>query len=415
MGTKYYGLVLVPTFVLWESWLAYRGDREWRRLPTRLGIIGLGFVVAFFISSPYNFLDPTWGRRTFSNLASIARGAEVQRFDPDSRISYSPGLESWWEAAVFFVDSLRTRRAAGGPLVLGFLFGLGAAIGYRKYRRHALLIAILWTFFLMAAVMVSTFHVSPRHLVGVLPLACVLIWPGLDVIAGLLPLRGPRRDHAALGLGVLLLVLPLMTTVRVNRSLVVPDSRTTAYRWIVDHLPADAGILVEDEGPVLQPSAAAVSRMQAMRRRLPEGPFTIYEDQRLRLLQRFPVPEGRDIWPLGHPWWLPAERTDEALRSDRQFMSMANPVVSRLPRSLEEYRAAGVRYIVVNSYGMNITQANGRATNFPTFTRFYRSLREGAELIHVIDPAVFGGKGPVIWIYDLGIATAAGGGPAAKH
>ena len=180
MGTKYYGIVLVPTFVLWEIWLAYRGEREWRRLPTRLGIIGLGFVLAFFISSPYNFLDPTWGRRTFSHLENIARGEEAQRFDPDSRISYSPGLESWWEAAVFFVDKLTTRRAAGGPLALGFLFGLGAAIGHRKYRRHAVLIAILWTFFLMAAVLVYTFHVSPRHLVGVLPLACVLIWPGLD-------------------------------------------------------------------------------------------------------------------------------------------------------------------------------------------------------------------------------------------
>ena len=164
---------------------------------------------------------------------------------------------------MFFVDKLRTRRAAGGPLVLGFLFGLGAAIGHRKYRRHAVLIAILWTFFLMAAVTVSTFHVSPRHLVGVLPLACVLIWPGLDVIAGLLPLRAPQRDHAALGLGVLMLILPLMTTIKVNRSLVVPDSRTAAYRWILDHLPADAGILVEDEGPILQPSAAAVSRLRA--------------------------------------------------------------------------------------------------------------------------------------------------------
>ena len=37
MGTKYYGIVLVPTFVLWEIWLAYRGEREWRRLPTRTG------------------------------------------------------------------------------------------------------------------------------------------------------------------------------------------------------------------------------------------------------------------------------------------------------------------------------------------------------------------------------------------
>ena len=165
---------------------------------------------------------------------------------------------------------------------------------------------------------------------------------------------------------------------------------------------------MEDEGPVLQPSAAAVSRLRATLREIPEGPFTIYEDQRLRLLQRFPVPDGRDIWLLGHPWWLPAEKPDEVLRANPQHRSMANPVVSRLPRSLEEYRAAGVRYVVINSQGMEMTQAEGRARNFPTFTRFYRSLREEAELIHVIDPAKSGGKGPVIWIYDLGIATTAG-------
>jgi hypothetical protein len=74
-----------------------------------------------------------------------------------------------------------------------------------------------------------------------------------------------------------------------------------------------------------------------------------------------------------------------------------------------------VRYVVVNSQGMRITQADGRASKFPTFTRFYRSLREEAELIHQIDPAASGGKGPMIWIYDLGVATAAPGGPAAEH
>jgi hypothetical protein len=65
-----------------------------------------------------------------------------------------------------------------------------------------------------------------------------------------------------------------------------------------------------------------------------------------------------------------------------------------------------VRYVVINSVGMDMTQAEGRGANFPSFTRFYRSLREEAELIHVIDPAESGGKGPVIWIYDLGLATA---------
>jgi hypothetical protein len=206
-----------------------------------------------------------------------------------------------------------------------------------------------------------------------------------------------------------------MTTIRVNRSLVVPDSRTAAYRWILDNLPADAGILLEDEGPILQPSPAAVSRLQARLRDLPVGPFTVFEEQRLRLLERFPVPDGRDIWLLGQPWWLPAEKPDEVLRSAPQHRSTANPLIPRLPRSLEEYRVAGVRYAVINSQGMGITQEDGRAANFPTFTRFYRSLREEAELIHVIDPAESGGKGPVIWIYDLGIATAAGDGHAAEH
>jgi hypothetical protein len=82
---------------------------------------------------------------------------------------------------------------------------------------------------------------------------------------------------------------------------------------------------------------------------------------------------------------------------------MGNPIVSRRPRTLAEYRADGVRYVITNSeaQALYFHPRHGLAAGFPSFIRFYRELGALRPLA-TFDPKDWGGKGPVIWVYDLG-------------
>jgi hypothetical protein len=176
-----------------------------------------------------------------------------------------------------------------------------------------------------------------------------------------------------------------------------------AYDWILRNLPRDARLLVDDYGPILQPDRAAVERQRAILAAMPQGPFTEHQGTRLDLLRRFPPAAGRNIDELGHPWWLAREKTDEELRRDPADLDMGNPLVSRQPRTLPDYRREGVRYVVTNTDArdMYLNPTNNKADGFPSFVRFYRELA-AREPLKTFDPAAWHGKGPVISIYDLG-------------
>ena len=170
----------------------------------------------------------------------------------------------------------------------------------------------------------------------------------------------------------------------------------------MENLPQDERILLDDYGPLLQPDARSVARQQALLRTIPPGPFTRHQGRRLQLLRRYPPAEGRDILELGHPWWLPSEKPDAELRRDPVDLDMGNPLVTRQPKSVDEYRAEGIRFVVTNSEARSkyFGKMAKRGEGFPSFLRFYRGL-EGERLVRTFDPADWDGKGPVIRIYDL--------------
>ena len=81
---------------------------------------------------------------------------------------------------------------------------------------------------------------------------------------------------------------------------------------------------------------------------------------------------------------------------------MSNPLFTRQPKSVDEYRAEGIRFVVTNSEARSkyFGKKEKFGEGFPSFVRFYRGL-ERERLLRAFDPADWGGKGPVIWIYDL--------------
>ncbi|MGB5880587.1 MAG: glycosyltransferase family 39 protein, partial [Thermoanaerobaculia bacterium] len=63
-GTKYYGIVLVAAYGIWELLLLVRGTVDVRTMLKRTVTLVGFFLLGFFLTSPFNFLDPTFGRAT---------------------------------------------------------------------------------------------------------------------------------------------------------------------------------------------------------------------------------------------------------------------------------------------------------------------------------------------------------------
>jgi hypothetical protein len=359
-------------------------------------------VAGFFITSPYNFLDPTWPRQNFAHLKkTFFPEPEQVLFEADSKIAYKPGSsEALGGATLDFFQVLTSQKGMSLPLTALALLGLGAALARRETRWYAALVSIPILAYFAAAVTVAAYHVQPRHLNAIYPLLATLAWPGALLLARLFPLA--RRAAVAMGLVALACIPTAVEASTRNLELNRRDSRLVSYRWIVENLPKDERILLDDYGPLLQPDARSVARQQALLKTVPKGPFTQHQGKRLQLLRRYPAKEGLDILELGHPWWLQQEKSDAELRSNPVDLDMGNPLFTRQPKSVDEYRAEGIRFVVTNSEARSkyFGKKEKFGEGFPSFVRFYRGL-ERERLLRTFDPAEWGGKGPVIWIYDL--------------
>jgi hypothetical protein len=106
---------------------------------------------------------------------------------------------------------------------------------------------------------------------------------------------------------------------------------------------------------------------------------------------------------LDEPWWETRERESGAYNATPHDHDMGNPNAVREPKSLEEYRRDGVRYVVTTSKTYRkALNADWRA-RWPKFARFYAELD---ALVPIREIAEDGGRpGPTVRLYDLGEAA----------
>ncbi len=408
MGTKYYGAILAPAYVITQLADRFTRGLPWKTVLSRAVAVPVLFVVGFFAVSPYNFIDPTF-RSYATAKVKIAVGLQQveKQFDPDNRIEFKPGPEAFVGASVHSLGRLTQVKALGPALLLLAVFGFFAAIRDPQTRDAGIQTLMPPLFFLLLSAALSPYHLNWRHLNAILPLLCVPVWAGARAVLAPFKLTGRTGVVAAAALIFLSAAPSLAVSVVYDIETTRRDTRVVAYDWVVRNLPQDERILLDEYGPLLKPDPRSIERQRARLTGLPlDEAFTRHQGRALDLQHRYPDPEAMNIDELSHPWWSDRELTDEELRDSWRNRDMGNPIKLRIPKPLAEYRAEGIRYVVTNSKARErYVESEQSRRAFPTFARFYDEL-DALEPLATFDPEESGGKGPRVRVYDLGVPEA---------
>ncbi|MCB9833761.1 MAG: glycosyltransferase family 39 protein [Planctomycetes bacterium] len=215
--------------------------------------LGLGVcVLAAFVGSPYNFLDPTWASTNLSQVLShvgrmVFGAGEV---DPNK---YGIPYLIWYGLRITLAES-----CFSWPL--GLLAMAGLTIGARGRGRNRVLMLAAWlgVFYFLFAV-ASSQRIRPNHLMLVYPaLAIAAAW-GTERIAGRLAARWHLRPDRLLAGIVLLVILPWPGSPGsglVHRMLELrgKPAALRAMEWVWANVPAGTTIVNDHEVLILKPT-----------------------------------------------------------------------------------------------------------------------------------------------------------------
>lgn len=403
MATKYYGVIVLPGIFLAEFSRLLRGDQTFSFFVKRSLILGAAFIFTFFVASPFNFLDPTWGRDILERIMPYISGESKVAYDPDSKIVFERGFGSFFGGFFFFFKVIANDTAYSLPLSILSLLGFFAVIRNPEYRWPALIVALPVIIFAVLAAIFFTYHINPRQLSALFPIFALFAFPGAYWALSIVRVPGSALNLCSFLVVVLAIaptaLLSFENNLRINRF----DSRIVATAWINENISSSARVLIDDYGPELNPGPEAINRLRERLDSFPQDEgFTTGQKRRFDLLLKYPPEHVFNIDRLGHQWWLPEEKSLRELAESWEDRDMGNPLIDRLPRTIDQYRKDGYDYIITNSDASGRYFPDGiKKDTFPSFFRFYRSLNDLAPL-KTFDPGEWDGKGPIVWIYKLG-------------
>lgn len=393
-GVKYYGVLAVPVFAL----ALLRPTPAATRVKVLVALAA--FALTLFAATPFSFLRGAVFAELAGLLSSFAAGTPA--WDPDNGVFFVHGLAGVPGALALVFDQLARPDVFG--LALLALAAAGAVLWSRgrrgRERLPVLLLPVLG--YLVLASTLWAYHPSPRHASGVYPLLAILAAGALRLLTRRMRPGGLSARHAALLAGIGVLAPALLVTAGRQLDLLRPDTRTLAARWLEAHLPPDAKVFLDDYGPVLHPSPAAIARYEARMAGLPpDDPFVVHRAEAFALMKRHPPQPAFDVEVLAHPWWSPVELSEEEIRRNPRHRRKASPIETYRPPPLSELRARGFRFVVVSEASLARYRAPDAARRYPSFARFDRELAALEPLV-VFDPRELDARGPRILVYDLG-------------
>jgi hypothetical protein len=254
--------------------------------------------------------------------------------------------------------------------------------------------------------------IEARHLNVAVPILVAILAAALA--------RAFSRSRASLALGAAVaIVLALPGAVVVARDGAIAsrlDTRTEMASWIEANLAQGARILNDKGWVPLANDTVRARELHAIASAWPgEGAFEVHRARQYELMIRAAEESRRRTFyviELDEPWWASGERPDGAYNATPHDRDMGNPLAVREPRTLDEYRKDGVRYVVTTSKTYRKAENAEWRKRWPTFASFYDEL-ESLEPVKVV-PESASRPGPTVKLYDL-LPIAAPGGPAGER
>ena len=230
---------------IWHRSKAHDG-RGWRRFisPTaevEPWLAALAALAVLVILQPYLVADPAQlllvrNTNDFSFSLKVASG-EILRPWSLVDVHTTPFLHYW---------SHLWPRAAGWPLTITFVAGVGVAVW-----RHSLAGGLILVWLALQFALIGGLHTKHvRYLLPMLPFHCLLAADLLRVAGGIVSRRWRLAGFAALG-GVC--AFTVVYGVAFARIYTIEDSRVAAGRWIAASVPAGSTIGVERGGFPVSP------------------------------------------------------------------------------------------------------------------------------------------------------------------
>ncbi len=226
-ATKYYGGLMIVSPVL-AAFLVSNPPKPKRMLL----LAALGAAAAcFLLAAPYTVLDLPGFLNGFARLS----GAFARRGS-----NADPG----W---VTYLKHMNIALWYPGMLLLfwGLVLSVVRAIIGPGKPRFMLLLVFPLLYFIMVSDRTLIFA---RYLMPLFPFVSLLL--AIAIVSGVTLLRRfniPRTARTALiaALTVLAILPPAVSSISWNATHARPSTYTQAYEWIVEHIPSDAGVIIE--------------------------------------------------------------------------------------------------------------------------------------------------------------------------
>ena len=389
-------LLVVPLWVAHVQCWRRRDAAWWRRafgphVPAALAVV----VTAFFVASPFNFLDPHWMRHNVLPLLGFGQDASVYT-------SYGLAAKTGFFTRVWlWIEVIFSREALGAPLAAAA--GLGLLLMLARRRRQDVLVCVTVVWVLAAFVWRNY---EPWLLNGLYPVLCVAAAVFVVAVAGACARRiGVLRARSGWAVACAALALAAPATVnaaRFNCEQTLPDTRTLACRWIEANVPAGSRMVLDEFGPQLSASPESFAEELARAERLADTtPFTFHLVDYYQYRMRAAREDGYRILQISHVWWS-GERRAEGLYEVRTMedADYANPAKARGTLPLSAYIAQGYEYAVISSIRYKPYLHEERGDRFPGVRRFYEDLM-AMEPLHEERALPGVSRGPTILVYRL--------------
>lgn len=322
-------------------------------------------TIIYLVGNPGLWLNQQESVASMLNFIFGKAAEKNAEIDPVFLVHYSDSMASPWR--YYFLGLEKTFGA--GILALALAGSLQAL--WRRRRTEWMMLSFLIPGFI--AISASKTLTGHHYLLPLLP--------GLAILAAHFALTQSEKLSSqqlrSLALGVLLLlaILPLYRSMTSNARLTRIDTRSLAKEWIETHIPAGTKIVI-DKGryrshwaPPLEESVATLQRILAA---------TGDPGKREFLQRKLQHLSGITYDLISTEWGTKIE-------------------------SLDHYKAIGVKYLVISEdVRACFLRPNARRL-FPAAAAFYEALdtRSDIVLLRTFDPAPTQSPGPCIKIYGV--------------